>query len=91
MALAASPEGRQQHTRHIFPDPQHATDTSLRYNSRVAGWSESLGTDLGINEVLLVWSLKASHTRPATFSFGQDLINVADELAAPPQPGDTTH
>ncbi len=84
-------EGRQQHTRHIFPDPQYATDTSLRYNSRVAGWSESLGTDLGINEVLLVWSLKASHTRPATFSFGQDLIKVADELAAPPQPGDTTH
>jgi hypothetical protein len=91
MALAASPEGRQQHTRHIFPDPQHATDTSLRYNSRVAGWSESLGTDLGINEVLLVWSLKSSHTRPATFSFGQDLINVAEEFAAPPQLGDTTH
>jgi hypothetical protein len=24
-------------------------------------------------------------------SFGQDLINVADELEAPPTPGDTTH
>jgi hypothetical protein len=24
-------------------------------------------------------------------SFGQDLINVADELEAPPGPGDTTH
>jgi hypothetical protein len=24
-------------------------------------------------------------------SFGQDLINVADELEAPPKPGDTTH
>ena len=25
-----------------------------------------------------MWSLKASHTRPATFSFGQNLINVAE-------------
>jgi hypothetical protein len=24
-------------------------------------------------------------------SFGEDLINVADELSAPPAPGDTTH
>ena len=24
-------------------------------------------------------------------SFGQDLIDVADELDAPPKPGDTTH
>jgi hypothetical protein len=24
-------------------------------------------------------------------SFGEDLKNVADELAAPPEPGDTTH
>ena len=24
-------------------------------------------------------------------SFGDDLINVADELEAPPKPGDTTH
>jgi hypothetical protein len=24
-------------------------------------------------------------------SFGQDPINVADQLAAPPEPGDTTH
>jgi hypothetical protein len=24
-------------------------------------------------------------------SFGQDLINVADKLEAPPKPGDTTH
>lgn len=24
-------------------------------------------------------------------SFGQDLMNVADELTAPPAPGDTTH
>jgi hypothetical protein len=24
-------------------------------------------------------------------SFGKDLINVADELEAPPKPGDTTH
>jgi hypothetical protein len=24
-------------------------------------------------------------------SFGEDLMNVADELTAPPEPGDTTH
>jgi hypothetical protein len=24
-------------------------------------------------------------------SFGQDRMNVADELTAPPEPGDTTH
>jgi hypothetical protein len=24
-------------------------------------------------------------------SFGEDLKNVADELTAPPEPGDTTH
>ena len=24
-------------------------------------------------------------------SFGEDLLNVADELTAPPEPGDTTH
>jgi hypothetical protein len=24
-------------------------------------------------------------------SFGEDLVNVADELEAPPTPGDTTH
>jgi hypothetical protein len=39
------------------------------------------------NHVVLRSNVSADVLR----SFGQALINVADELAAPPQPGGTTH
>jgi len=35
--------------RHIFSDPQYVSDTPVEYNIRVAGGSESLGSDLGTN------------------------------------------
>ena len=38
-------------------------------------------------EVILCANVSAGVLR----SFGEDLQNVADELTAPPQPGDTTH
>jgi hypothetical protein len=35
--------------------------------------------------------LRSNVSRDALRSFGEDLFNVADELEAPPEPGDTTH
>ena len=35
--------------------------------------------------------LRSNVGADALRSFGQDLMNVADELEAPPKPGDTTH
>jgi hypothetical protein len=54
---AGQPSRAQQHTRHIFLDPQYVSDTAVRYRIiRVAGWLESLGIDLGTkSEALLVW------------------------------------
>ena len=35
--------------------------------------------------------LRSNASPDALRSFGQDLINVADDLEAPPEPDDTTH
>jgi hypothetical protein len=48
--VAASPPGRQQHTRHIFSDPQYVSDTVVRYKDQEGSGLVGILGDTGHDE-----------------------------------------